>query len=487
MCWLGRWANRSQDNRQMKNILFTGDNLYVMHGMNSESVDLIYLDPPFNSKRMFQAPIGSRAAGASFKDMWSWNDVDKAYLEMIIEKYPYLVQFIQSVSEIHGTAMMSYLTYMAQRILEMHRLLKPSGGLYLHCDPTASHYLKIVLDRIFGKNNFRNEITWRRYAAHSLSKSAFDSTADILFVYSKDAAQTVFNHTYVDMTDEAMKVKFPHIESETGRKFQHVALEQSSNRTSAGESRMIDGKKITSQIGWRWQQKTFDERSIDNPHIIYWTKAGRPRYKIYADEYKGAPLGSIWTDIPPLSSGDKERTGYPTQKPLALLRRIISASSNPGDIVFDPFCGCATTMVAAQQLGRHWIGIDIAEKSADLVMERLADDSGLFTNFVHRTDMPVRTDIKEEPATATVRERLYDEQQGKCNACNQPMEARHLELDHIIPKSKTGGNYYANYQLLCGNCNRVKGDRPMEYLMAKIQKRVEAMKYKVSFGKGSEE
>ena len=142
------------------NTLFTADNLYILNGMNSESVDLIYLDPPFNSKRMYEAPVGSKAAGSAFKDMWTWSDVDEAYLENLFTKYPFMAHFIQTVEEMHGEAMMSYLTYMAQRIIEMHRVLKSTGSFYLHCDPTASHYLKIILDRIFGKDNFRNEIVW---------------------------------------------------------------------------------------------------------------------------------------------------------------------------------------------------------------------------------------------------------------------------------------------------------------------------------------
>ena len=178
----------------------------------------------------------------------------------------------------------------------------------------------------------------------------------------------------------------------------------------------------------------------------------------------------------------KERTGYPTQKPLALLNRIIKASSNEGDIVFDPFCGCATTCVAAQQLNRKWIGIDIEKKAVDLLMERLRGDAGLFTDFIHRKDIPQRTDLTIEPITKSIKEKLYEQQKGLCNACNVSMRIIDFEVDHIIPKAKGGGDYYENYQLLCGNCNKVKGDKPMGYLRIKIKAREQLLNKKLSFG-----
>ena len=183
-----------------------------------------------------------------------------------------------------------------------------------------------------------------------------------------------------------------------------------------------------------------------------------------------------------LTLNQKRRTGYPTQKPLALLNRIIKASSKDGDIVFDPFCGCATTCVAAQQLNRKWIGIDIETKATDILIQRLSDDAGLFTDFVHRADIPQRTDLTIEPITKSVKEKLYKQQKGLCNACNVSMRIIDFEVDHIIPKSKGGGDYYENYQLLCGNCNKVKGDRPMEYLRIKIKAREQLLSERLSFG-----
>jgi site-specific DNA-methyltransferase (adenine-specific) len=179
---------------------------------------------------------------------------------------------------------------------------------------------------------------------------------------------------------------------------------------------------------------------------------------------------------------DKERTGYPTQKPLALLRWIVNMASNPGDTVLDPFCGCATTCVAAQQLDRKWIGIDIEKQAASVLVERLSDDAGLFKDFIATDQIPKRTDLKIVPPSESVKQRLYKEQQGKCNACGTEFDIRHLEIDHIIPKAKGGGDCYENYQLLCSSCNRIKGDRPMEYLRMQIETREKMLNQQVFFG-----
>jgi len=416
--------------KSISNTLYTNDNLFILNGLNSNLVDLIYLDPPFNSKRFYSAPIGSKAAGASFKDMWTWQDVNEAYLETLAGKYPALTTLIASIGVTHSKAMMAYLTYMAQRIIEMHRVLKDTGSLYLHCDPTASHYLKMLLDEIFGKDNFRNEISWC-YSIGGKSKKTFGRKHDIILFYSK-TDEYVFNKDGASIprkTNSHMKVLIDN----DGRAFQ-----EKTDRTT--------GKKY-----------------------IYYLDDGK-----IAEDY--------WTDIETLNREAKERTGYPTQKPLALLHRIIKTSSNEGDIVFDPFCGCATTCVAAQQLGRKWIGIDIEKQAANILIERLSDDAGMFKDFTNTTNVPQRTDVHRIEPIKPVKERLYKEQNGLCNGCKTQFEIRNLEIDHIIPKSKGGGDYYENYQLLCGSCNRMKGDRPMEYLRMKKSKEEELLKDKIIFG-----
>jgi site-specific DNA-methyltransferase (adenine-specific) len=353
--------------------------------------------------------------------MWTWQDVDEYCLDTLANQFPALVRYITSVGEVHSTPMMAYLTYMAQRIIEMHRVLKSTGSLYLHCDPTASHYLKILLDEIFGKNCFKNEIVWG-YRTGGVSKKWFARKHDVILFYSK-TTEYLF-HTQYYLSPQKYKYGY-------GHKHGYELLEK-------------DGRF-----------------------------------------YKKAICRDIWDDIESLGTLGKPNdplTGYPTQKPLALLHRIINASSNEGDIVLDPFCGCATTCVAAQQLGRKWIGIDIEKQSVKILIERLRNDAGLFKDFTATDQIPKRSDVKEEQPTKSVKERLYKEQNGKCNACGQDFELRNLEIDHIIPKSKGGGDYYENYQLLCGSCNRIKGDRPMEYLRLKIETRERMMKNKIFFG-----
>ena len=382
--------------------IWTGDCLDILRGMNSESIDLIYLDPPFNSKTNYAAPIGSRAAGAAFKDTWSLSDVDSEWINLIEAKHPALHRVLLAAMT---SSDKSYLAYMAARLLEMRRILKPTGSIYLHCDPTMSHYLKVVMDAIFDHRNFCNEIIWC-YGSGGASRRHFSKKHDTILFYGKEKQCYTFN---VDSVREPYSS--PH-KSMTPK---------------------IVGNKLYTKMD--------------------------PRGRIPFD----------WWRIPILTNSSKERVGYPTQKPLALLDRIIRASSNPGDAVLDPFCGCATTLVAAETLGRAWAGIDISPKAAELVVERVEDHQGLWRDIVHRTDIPARTDLGDLPNYRTHRVRLYGIQGGNCAGCDAHFEARHLEVDHIISKRKGGTDHIENLQLLCGSCNRIKGDRGMEYLRAKLQ------------------
>jgi adenine specific DNA methylase Mod len=295
--------------------------------------------------------------------------------------------------------------------------------------------------------------------------------ADCVLYYTK-SNEYIFNPQFQEYSDEYKK-RFR--KDENGREFIDDNL---SAKGLSGGGYEYEFKGVFNL--WRCPKKTM--RQYEKEGKLYFTKNGGIRLKRYLDELRGLPCQTIWTDINPVNSQSKERTGYPTQKPLALLKRIILASSNEDDIVLDPFCGCATTCVAAQQLDRKWIGIDLEKQTVQILIDRLSDDAGLFKDFVATDQIPKRSDITEVQPSVPVKERLYKEQDGKCNACNVDLEIRHLEIDHIIPKARGGGDYYENYQLLCANCNRIKGDRPMEYLRLKIETRERMMKTKIFFG-----
>ena len=314
--------------------------------MNSESVDLIYLDPPFNSNRNYAAPIGSEAAGAAFKDTWTLDDVDLAWHGEIAEQHPALYAIIGTAREAHGKGMQSYLIMMGVRLLEMRRLLKPNGSVYLHCDPTASHYLKLLLDAIYGPDNFRNEISWRRTTAHSDSKR-YGANIDIIFFYTKSDKWT-WNLQYQPY-DEKYKARFRHKDPD-GRAWSDYDI---TAKGLSGGGYEYEYKGATSL--WRVPLETMQR--LDAENRLHFTKTGGIRRKRYLDEMKGRPVQALWDDIDAINSQSRERRNYPTQKPLALLDRIIKASSNEGDMVLDPFCGCATACVAADRLDRQWVGI----------------------------------------------------------------------------------------------------------------------------------
>ena len=442
--------------------IFTGDNLPIMRGMNSESVALIYLDPPFNSKANYAAPIGSEAAGAEFKDTWTLNDVDAAWLDLIEAKHPALNRVIHAAM---SDSDKSYLIYMAVRLLEMHRILKDSGSIYLHCDPTMSHYLKLVMDAVFGKVQFRNEIVWNSATgAKNNTTTRFGRGHDILLFYGMPKSK--FNVQYEPLSEEYLNSHYTYTD-EHGRPFQPGDL----NAPGTGGHRydflgVTKNWRMTEEQAHQW----LAEGRIVHHSITPGSRVNIPRYKRYADESKGRPALDNWTDIGALNSQAIEATGYPTQKPLTLLDRIIKASSNEGHVVFDPFCGCATTLVAADRLQREWIGVDISAKAAELVVERIRDDQGMFEDIIARDDIPNRTDLGDIPRynVPENKTQLYGEQGGDCNGCGEHFQKQHLEIDHIIAKSVGGTDHITNLQLLCSHCNRIKGDRGQEYLISRL-------------------
>ena len=304
--------------------IFEGDKLHILRGIDTESVDLIYLDPPFNSNRNYSAPIGSEAAGAAVKDTWTLSDVDNAWHGELAEREPALYQAIHASELTHGKGMKSYLIMIAVRMLEMKRVLKETGSIYLHCDQTASHYLKMVMDSVFGKNNFRNEIAWKWDAAGKGAKrisKQWSRVHDIIFYYSK-TNEYQFDQVYTGL-NEKQAAKYTYTEEGSGRKFKVVQLGDYSDKSI---------------------------QEMEKGGLIHLSRTGKRYKKYYLDEAKST-VDSLWVDIQGFGVRTRatERTGYPTQKPIALLDRIIKASSKRGDIVLDPFCGCATTCVAAER------------------------------------------------------------------------------------------------------------------------------------------
>ena len=395
------WPNRT---------LFHGDNLRFLRAMNSESVDLIATDPPFNKGRDFHATPDSLAAGARFQDRWSWErDVHEEWTDQIADDHPRLLEAIESARYAHSDSMGAYMCFMAVRLLAMRRVLKSTDSIYLHCDPTASHYLKAVMDAIFGWRNFVNEVLWL-YKTGGMSKRWFGRKHDNILFYTKTRSYTF--HSLKEKSYLSHKYGFSNVE----------ILE--------------------------------DEQG-------FYTLAGMRDY---------------W-DIPALRGNQPETVGYPTQKPVALYDRIVRASSNEGDIVLDPFAGCATTLVAAETLGRQWVGIDIWEGAHRLVEQRLQDAAGLFGKVTFTDQAPERTDdgdtaapflrvkrrVAEPDGPRWTRAKMYahllDQHGPRCMGCDRTFDdPRYLELDHNTPRSDGGLNHISNRILLCGPCNRLKSN-----------------------------
>ncbi|MCY4389120.1 MAG: DNA methyltransferase [Desulfurellaceae bacterium] len=449
------WKNRT---------MWTGDNLDIMRGMNSESVDLIYLDPPFNSNEDYSAPVGSEAAGAAFKDTWTLSDVDEAWHGEIADKEPALYAIIDAAGLGHGKSMKSYLIMMAVRLLEMRRLLKPTGSIYLHCDPTAGHYLKMTMDCVFGRANFRNAIIWRRTNAKGLAFARYASNYDNILYYGM-GEKPHWNPPYGPYDPAYVDAKYRQIEPETGRRYM---LDNLLNPNKNRPNLTYEFLGVTRV--WRWTQERM-QAAYEKGLVVQPRPGAVPRLKRYLDEQKGQPIDDVWNDIPPLNSQAKERTGYPTQKPLVLLSRIIKASSNPGDMILDPFAGCATACVAAERLKRQWIGIDLSSVAAALVVSRLRDEGSLLFPTHSRADIPRRTDLGKLPSYKTHKHQLFGKQEGICAGCQIAFPFRNMTIDHIVPQSKGGTDHIDNLQLLCGACNSLKGDREQARFLADLKER----------------
>ena len=364
------------------NQLYFGDNLSVLRNhIPDESVDLIYLDPPFNSNATYNVLFKERSGEDSaaqitaFDDTWHWTfDSERAYQEVVTDGPDKLAKLLQAMRDFLGqNDMMAYLTMMAQRLAELHRVLKPTGSIYLHCDPTASHYLKLLLDAVFSEQYFKSEIVWKRTSAHSSANRPGPVHDNILmYVKSDEYLWNVLHQPY----DEAYLSTFFEMTDPDGRKWKRMDLTGAGIRHGA-TGMPWRGIDITEK-GRHWAYPPSLLEEFDEKGLLHWPKreGGMPRLKQYADEMPGVPIQDVWTDIRPLHNLARERMGYPTQKPEALLERIINASSNEGDVVLDPFCGCGTAVAVAERLKRRWIGIDVTHIAISLMKHRLHDTFG---------------------------------------------------------------------------------------------------------------
>jgi site-specific DNA-methyltransferase (adenine-specific) len=371
------------------NTLFYGDNLDILRSyIEDETVDLVYLDPPFNSNATYnllfksQAGENSQAQIEAFDDTWHWNlSAERAFDEVVQSGNTDAAKMLIAIRSFLGeNDMMAYLAMMAVRLIELHRVLKPTGALYLHCDPTASHYLRILLDAIFGRDRFLNELIWKRSSAHTAKR--FAPVHDTIFFYAKGQSYT-WNQARQPIPQETIDAWYNNVEEGTGRRYNRADMTAAGIRTgSSGATwRGID---VTAK-GRHWAIPGFVKlkatntpdalEELDALGRLHWPKAagGMPMLKRYVEESPGIAALDVITDIQPLNNVAKERLGYPTQKPLSLLERLILASSNEGDLVLDPFCGCGTTVHAAQKLARRWIGIDITHLAVGLIKRRLQD------------------------------------------------------------------------------------------------------------------
>ena len=474
--------------------LYHLDNLDVLRGMNSESVHLIATDPPFNKGRDFHATPDSLAAGARFQDRWKWdNDVHPDWVDKIQDDWPAVWSVIESSRASWGDDMAAFLCFMGVRLMEMRRVLREDGSIYLHCDPTASHYLKALMDAIFGRRNFRAEITWQRTEAHNTA-NYYGNIADIILFYTKsdNATWNKNFHEYADgeqRYSEQFLKRFRYVD-EDGRRYRVDDLTAPRPNSDSGKFTWR-GTTPGPTRGWGYTLEQLEKWWTEGR--IHTKRDGTPRMdglKRYLDESEGKPLQNIWNDVKRIPNTSHERTGYPTQKPLALYERIIKVSSNEGDWVLDPFAGCATTPIAAERLGRKWVGIDIWDKAHPTVLERL-EKEGLavpqsdasqpnlltFGDVYYSTAPPVRSDdegesipylklksvVSEPPGPKMTRAEMFDflvQEWGLvCRGCNRLFDdPLYLQLDHNTPRSDGGLNHISNRMLLCGPCNSIKSN-----------------------------
>jgi DNA modification methylase len=448
------------------NTLYYGDNLDVLRRyIASESVDLVYLDPPFNSNAtynvLFAEHSGEKAASQirAFEDTWSWDEeAARTYFETVQtggEVANALHAFFTLLGE---SNMMAYVAMMAPRLVELRRVLKPTGSIYLHCDPTASHYLKLLMDAVFGPENYVNEISWKRTTTKGDYKQGavnWPRIRDVILYFAKDSRnRPTYHQPFSAYSPEYMDAKYAHMDAD-GRRY----MQDNLTAPGAGSRGHPQYEFMGVTRYWRYN-KVKMEALLAEGRVIQPGPGKVPRYKRYLDEMPGIAIGDTWDDIPPINSQAAERLGYPTQKPEALLERIILASSNEGDVVLDPFCGCGTAIAVAQRLKRRWVGIDITHLAVNLMKHRLlfAFGEGVKAQYDvigEPTDVEgARQLAKEDPyqfqwwALGLVGARPVEQKKGADKGIDGRIyfhEGSPTDLRQIILSVKAGANLHANF------------------------------------------
>lgn len=491
--------------------IYNADNLSVLRAFPDSCIDLIYLDPPFNTRKE------QRTEFYVYDDAWSMHELDAMEHGQFAAAHPDLYAITQVAQTAQDSHTKAYLIMMALRLVELHRVLKPTGSLYLHCDPKASHYLKIMLDTIFGMDDFRNEIIWaRKQDTHNLATKQCGRAHDVILWYAMSDA-TKYNKQFTDYSEDYIKSAYKH-------KDKNGTYRTLPCTNDAGGNRPYEFKGITR--AWRFTKSRMQQMYDDNL-LVQATPTSPFQYKKYLDYSKGVPVQDLWLDINAVR-GKKENLGYPTQKPIALLERIIKASSNEGDLVLDPFCGCATACVAAERLNRQWVGIDLIGDTYDLIVHRVTtlgettEQANVF--FGAKADKCVRKfdgdgnditpdnidkllvirarqeaikkkrQVKKAKArkgsaaqkeivanqptvpkrdikltSDQTRHYLYGRQDGNCNGCRTQIIYKWMRVDCIKPLTAGGKNKLDNMQLLCKSCQSLKGDGTHKELITKLK------------------
>ena len=472
--------------------LFIGDNLDILRGINSESVDLIYLDPPINSGSVHRAQEGVEAAGAEFDDTWTLDDVRDEWLGEIEVRCPAAFELIRGSKLMHSDSMAGYLTFMVIRLIELRRVMKQTGSIYLHCGSVASHYLRIAMDVLFGWNNYKNEVVWKKTASAGGARR-WRFIHDKLLFYTGSRRHR-WNRVLLDHSP-AYWTRYYRFEDERGRYQLTTLTGMGRRRDSSGYPwRSVD----PGESGRHWAppinalRAAYPDLSddvverlsaidkldlLDKAGLIHWPKGlgWVPRFKLYADMSPGAPVQDVITSIQEIGPRSKERTGWPAQKPEALLDIIIRSSSDPEDLVLDPFCGSGTTCVVAEKLGRRWIGIEQVEQVGKVMHNRLLREVGPLLDgnsgpwdLTILTTPPERTDMGDTGSPMTLRETsdlLYGRQQGMCNGCE------HVLPQHVLSIDRARSEIADNLQLLCHTCKILKGENNMDHLKLQLYRR----------------